>query len=191
MQWSAGLAELLAGARAVCFGTLAQRHPVSRETIQRAVRQAKDALVVFDINLRQQFYSRELIEESLHLSRWLKLNDEELVVLRDVLGLTGATEAATVTALRQRYGLQLIALTRGERGCLVQTPEEQIEVGGVRVQVADTIGAGDAFTAGLLVAVLEGRLVEAATRFANRFAACVAGKPGGTPVVTRAEVEAG
>jgi len=145
---------------------------------------------VLDINLRQQFYARELIEESLHLSSWLKLNDEELVVLRELFGFTGETDAATVTALRQRYGLQLVALTRGERGCLIHTPEEQIEVGGVRVQVADTIGAGDAFTAGLLVAVLEGRSVEAAARFANRFAACVAGKPGGTPVVTRAEVEA-
>jgi len=190
LQWSSGLAELFAGARAVCFGTLAQRHPVSRETIQRAVRQARDGVVVFDINLRQQFFSRELIEESLRLSRWLKMNDEELVVLRDLLGLAGGTEAAMVTGLRQRYGLQLIALTRGERGCLIQTAEEQIEVSGVRVQVADTIGAGDAFTAGLLVSMLERRSVDAAGRFANRFAACVAGKPGGTPVVTRLEVEA-
>jgi fructokinase len=186
---SPDLEKLLAGPRAVCFGTLVQRHPVSRETIQRLVRIAARAIVIFDINLRQSFYSRELIEESLRISSWLKLNDEELVVLRDLLDLAGTTEAETTADLRQRYGLQLIALTRGEHGCLVQTNAELIEVPGVRVQVADTIGAGDAFTAGLLASVLEGRSVGEAAHFANRLAACVAGKQGGTPAVARAEID--
>jgi fructokinase len=190
LQWTDELASLLSTAAAVCFGTLAQRHPVSRATIQQAIRQAAGTVILFDINLRQHFYSRELIEQSLRCSRWVKLNDEELQMLRSLLGLAGATEIQTVSNLRSRYNLELIALTRGERGCLLQTELEQIDLPGIRVKVADTVGAGDAFSAGLLVSILQGDSVSTAARFANRLAACVASKPGGTPVVTRAEIEA-
>src|SRR5262249_51091503 len=157
LTWEAPLETLFSHARAVCFGTLVQRHAVARETVRRALRLARNALVVYDINLRQHFFSREVIEESLTASRWAKLNDEELGTLRNLLGLTGTTESATLADLRRRYDLELAALTRGERGCLVQTADEEIVVPGVPVQVVDTIGAGDSFTAGLLVYALEER----------------------------------
>jgi fructokinase len=189
LAWEDRLASLLKDARAVCFGTLAQRHPVARATIQRAVREAREALVVFDVNLRQHYYSREIIEASLSASRWVKLNEHELPTLRDLLALTGKTDADLLEALRLRYRLELVILTRGEHGCLVRSATEIIDLPGVPVHVVDTVGAGDAFTAGLLASVLEGTPLRAAAVFANRLAARVAAARGATPLLDREELE--
>jgi fructokinase len=188
LAWDDRLEALLSQAQAVCFGTLAQRHVTSRATIQRALRAARNALVVYDINLRQHFYDREVIEASLTASRWAKLNEDELEVLRPLLGLEGTTSSELLASLRRRYDLEVIALTRGERGCLVQAEDEEISVPGVRVQVVDTVGAGDAFTAGLLSGVLEGKALADAAAFANRLAARVAASSGGTPTIRRADL---
>jgi fructokinase len=189
LAWNAGLESLLARARAVCFGTLVQRHATARATVQRILHTAHSALRIYDINLRQQFYSREVIEASLTASDWVKLNEDELIVLRDLLGLSGATDTATLADLRQRYNLELAALTRGERGCLVQTAGEEIDIPGRRVPVVDTVGAGDAFTAGLLVYTLEGKSLAEAAAFANRLAGYVVASAGGTPRLGRSEIE--
>jgi fructokinase len=185
LAWDAGLEALFGQARAACFGTLAQRHTVARATIRRAVAAARGALVVYDVNLRQDFYSPEVIEASLAASRWVKLNEDELGVLRQLFGLAGRTDAESLEELRRRYDLQLAALTRGERGCLVRSGREAVDLPGMPVRVVDTVGAGDAFTAGLVAATLEGRpLAEAADR-ANRLAARVAASAGGTPLGVR------
>jgi fructokinase len=188
LSWGPALEAAASSARAVCFGTLAQRHPTARATVRRALTAARNALVVCDVNLRQHFWSPELVEESFRASRWAKLNDGELAVLAGALGLAGAGESERVAGLRKRYGLELVALTRGAKGCLVQTEDEEVSAPGRPVRVVDTVGAGDAFTAGLLCCVLEGRSVAAAAAFANRFAARVAGSVGGTPRVDRAEL---
>jgi fructokinase len=184
------LLDLVAQAKVVCFGSLCQRAPVSRAAVQRLVRAAGAAIVVCDLNLRQQFYSPEVVEPSLRASRWLKLNDDELRVLAEMFRLPGRRDSAKVANLRKRFGLELVALTRGASGALVQTPDEEVVVPGVPVAVADTVGAGDAFAAGLAVRVLEGATVADAAAFANRLAALVATRPGGTPRIDRAEVEA-
>ncbi len=184
LVWDDALESLCASARAVCFGTLAQRHPVAGATIRRAVAAAGNALVVYDVNLRQDFYDRETIASSLAASRWVKLNEDELQVLRGLLGLAERTPAQALAELRQRYGLELAALTRGERGCLLRSAREEIDVPGIPVRVVDTVGAGDAFTAGLVARVLEGRSLAEAAAFANGLAARVAAAPGGTPVVS-------
>jgi len=189
LAWQPELESVLVHARAVCFGTLIQRHPTARATVERALRSAGNALIIFDVNLRQDFWSREVIEASLRACRWAKLNDSELGVLRDLLGLAGQSEPATLADLRKRYDIELAALTRGEQGCLVQTDDEEVSVPGRKVQVVDTVGAGDAFTAGLLCCVLEGKTVAEAAVFANRLAARVAGSAGGTPTIERGEVE--
>jgi fructokinase len=191
LAWDERLHELCARARAVCFGTLAQRHPAARATIRQALRAAAGAVVVYDINLRQHYHSREIIEDSLSASRWVKLNDDELQQLGDMLGLPGGTASASLAGLRARYGLELAALTRGERGCLVLADGTEIDLPGVPVEVADTVGAGDAFTAGLLAGVLEGKTVADAAAFANRLAARVAASQGGTPLLDRAAIEKG
>lgn len=189
LEWTDELEAKLASARAVCFGTLIQRQPVARATVQRAVRAARKAIVVYDINLRQHYYSRELIEESLGLSRWAKLNDDELEVLTALLGLAGGTPSALLADLRHRYDLEVVALTRGAAGCLVQTRREEVDLPGIPVKVADTVGAGDSFTAALVTYTLEGRNIGEATFYANQLAARVASLPGGTPSILRVEFE--
>ena len=190
LQWDDYMARLLGQALAVCFGTLAQREQASRTSIHRALAAApRDAVIVYDVNLRQQYYSRQVIEASLYAARWAKLNKEELAVLRQLLNLGGGTEWAALTTLRRRYEVELVALTLGEHGCLIQTADEEVAAAGVPTAVVDTIGAGDAFTAGLLACWLEGRPLAEAAAFANRLAARVAASAGGTPRIARAEVE--
>lgn len=189
LAYSAEVEAALAHARVLCFGTLMQRHPVSRAAVQRLVKQAAiQALVVCDINLRQDYYSPEVLETSLLMSRWAKLNEDELGVLRELFGLHGQTTSARLASLRKHFRLELVALTLGERGCLVQSDDEEVSVSGERVQVVDTIGAGDAFTAGLVCGVLEGLEVSDAARLANRLAARVTTARGGTPLIARQEL---
>lgn len=181
LAWDADLEKLFGSARAVCFGTLGQRHPVARDTIRKALATAASALIVYDINLRQPYYNREVIESSLHASSWAKLNEDELTVLRSLLDLRGETVQSALADLRNRYSLELVALTRGANGCLVQTGREEVDLPGIPVKVVDTIGAGDAFTAGLVAMTLEGKSLAQSANFANRLAAKVAGSAGGTP----------
>ncbi len=189
LAWDDRLEALLGQAQTVCFGTLIQRNAGARATVRRALHAAQNALIVYDVNLRGDFFTREVLEESLHASRWVKLNDGELAELKTMFDLVGTSESAIVAQLRTRFGVELVALTRGERGCLVQTADEEVALSGVRVQVVDTIGAGDAFTAGLVCAVLEELSVADAARFANRLAACVAARAGGAPRLERGEIE--
>jgi fructokinase len=186
LDWDDALETLFGNARAVCFGTLAQRHPAARATIRRALAASTDALLVYDVNLRQHFYDKQTIVASLAASRWVKLNEDELLTLTDLLGLGGATPSERLQTLRQHYGLELAALTRGEGGCLLQSDCDEIDLPGIPVRVVDTVGAGDAFTAGLVANVLEGRPLAEAADFANRLAARVAAAAGGTPLVNRA-----
>lgn len=180
---------LFGQAVAVCFGTLVQREPSGRMAVRRALELARNALTVYDVNLRQHFYNRATVEASLRAARWVKLNDDELIVLRTLLQLQGTSATTTLHDLRRRYDLELACLTRGERGALVQTDDEEIDAAGEPVQVVDTVGAGDAFTAGLLATVLEGQPLAAATTFANRLASRVAAAAGGTPIIDRKQVE--
>jgi fructokinase len=169
--WTERLDELARAARAVCFGTLAQRAPETRATVRRFVTRTR-GLIVLDLNLRPPFDSDDVIDASVVLADWLKLNADEAARLAGKWSMDGD-----------------IAVTRGADGCLVWTESEQIDLPGIPVQVADTVGAGDAFTAALLTQHLDGRPLREAARFANAYAAVVASKSGGTPTVTRAEVE--
>jgi fructokinase len=172
IEWGQRLGPLAESARAVCFGTLAQRRPVSRDTIRRFVRQARGSCpIVLDLNLRPTAEDPELVRASLGLADWLKLNEDETRHLPD------------------RIRVPLVCRTRGAEGCELHALGELIDIPGIPVRVADTVGAGDAFTAALLTRHLEGRPLREAARFANAYAAVVASKPGGTPHVERAEVE--
>jgi fructokinase len=181
LEATAATDALARAARVVCFGTLAQRHPVARAAVRRTLAAASRALTVCDLNLRPPFIDRGVIEESLTLSRWLKLNDDELAALGEMIALPAGGESARLAELRRRYGLELVCLTRGGRGCRVQTADAEVDEPGVAVTVVDTVGAGDAFTAALVAATLGGRPLPEAVRRANRLAAAVAASPGATP----------
>ena len=175
------LMELAMRADAVCFGALAQRSDVSRRTIQSFLAATRPScLRVFDVNLRQSFYSREGIETSLQLANVFKINDEELPVVADVLALSG-DETTILSALEKRYSLRMIALSRGEKGSLLFSEGRTSSHTGYSVVVADTVGAGDSFTAALTLGILRGYDLDRINDHANRVASFVCSKAGATP----------
>ena len=168
-------------ADAVCFGSLVQRMN-SRESVLKFVRAMRpDALKVFDINLRQHSYSREILEESLKLADILKINDEEIRIVADMFGL-GDDDAAACRSLIAAYGLRLVILTRGAEGSEVVTADALIPQGVGHVDVVDTVGAGDAFTAAFVVAYLRGESLAEAQRLASETASYVCSRKGAMPI---------
>ena len=141
-------------ANAICFGSLAQRNPTSRAAIQRLVAAAPASTWrVFDINLRQKLYSKEIIEQSLRLANVLKLNDSELPLLADLFDL-GNSPRKQIEQLAEGFSLRLVALTRGPQGSLLFQDGNWSEQSPQAVQVVDTVGAGDSFTAALVMGLL-------------------------------------
>lgn len=168
-------------ADAVCFGSLVQRM-ASRDSVLRFLRATRpEALRVFDINLRQHYYSREVIDESLKLADILKINDEEIRIVADMFGL-GDDDTAACRALIARYGLQLVILTKGADGSEVITEDESFSQKAGKVKVVDTVGAGDSFTAAFVVAYLRGLSLSDAQRLANETAAYVCSCKGAMPL---------
>jgi len=183
-EWTASWEQLMGRAAAVCFGTLAQRSAASRETIHRAVSAAGEAcLVVYDVNLRQQWYDAATIERSLAASRAVKLNDQEVVVLAELLGTGSAEPVAFVQEIQRRYAVEAVCVTRAERGCLLISGDEVVDAPGVAVEMADAVGAGDAFTAAWIVGQLRGWAPARQAAVANRVGALVASRPGAMPPI--------
>jgi fructokinase len=178
--------EALAVARradAVCFGSLAQRCEPSRSTIQQLVAAAPvDALRVFDINLRQKFYSRDVIEDSLRLANVLKLNDDELPILAEMFSLAGSTEHQ-MGRLAQIFDLRLVAFTRGANGSLLWQEGRWSDCPSGPVKVIDTVGAGDSFTAALVLGLLRKMDLDEINHIANDVARYVCSQAGATPAL--------
>ena len=172
-----------ASADAICFGSLAQRNPVSRAAVRKIVSMAdEDALHIFDVNIRQSFYCAEVLRTSLDLANVFKISDEELPVVAGELHLPADADDFAEAAIRD-YDLRLMALTRGANGSVLYMEGDRIEHPGERVKVADTVGAGDAFTAALALGLLhEEELVEISDH-SNHVAAYVCGRSGATPKI--------
>lgn len=179
-------AEALAAARqadAICFGTLAQRNDAAAAAIQRMVTATSDAsLRVFDVNLRQRFYTEAVIRRSLEMANVAKLNEHELEVLARMFHLNGDSRQK-IEHLTRRFDLQLVALTRGENGSLLYRAGRWADRPGGRVKIIDTVGAGDAFTAALVMGLLNGLELEDIHRNAAAIAGYVCSRPGATPVL--------
>lgn len=178
---SGNVLSVMRRADAVCFGTLAQRSKTSQVTIRSLLSAVpNDALRIFDINLRQQYYSGELIESSLAVANVLKINDQELPVVAQLLHLQGRP-SDQMAELAKRYGLRLTALTRGAAGSLLYADGQFSDHPGLSAKVADTVGAGDAFTAMMTLGFLAGWSLEEINRRANELAAYVCSQPGAMP----------
>ncbi|MBS0260748.1 MAG: carbohydrate kinase [Planctomycetes bacterium] len=182
LAWSPALHSLASQTDAVCFGTLGQRSALSRETIRSFVRTVPATAVrVLDINLRPPYWTNAVIEESLPLANIVKLNDTELPVLAQMLGLHGS-DREQLGQLVARYSLRLAALTRGAAGSLlVCNSTEFSDLPGRPTKVVDTVGAGDSFTATLVVGLLRGLPLGTINEWAGRVAAFVCSQAGATP----------
>lgn len=168
--------QVAAHCRAVCFGTLAQRSHVSRATIQAFLDATPaDCLKIFDINLRQQFYSKSIIEESLQHCNILKINDEELEIVRRMCCPTmGEGSAEQVCRhLLDAYQLDLLILTCGTAGSYVFTSDTLSFLETPKVEVADTVGAGDSFTAAFVASILQGKSISESHQIAVQVSAYV------------------
>lgn len=173
--------ERLSATDAVYFGTLAQRHPVARAAIAALLDAAQGALVVCDLNLRPPYYSAETVRDSLARCRALKLNEEELRIVRGLLGQEGKDEEAFLSYLLEAYHFEWICVTLGAQGCILRTPQERVASPGYVCQAVDAVGAGDAFTAALVLRYLEGCPLAEVADFANLVGAYITTQPGATP----------
>lgn len=186
IPYTSALEELAQHTRAVCFGSLAQRSIVSRTTINRfvdAMPHTTDTLVVFDINLRQNFYNKEIISDSLSRCNILKINDEELEIVSRMYDLPDTDFEQKCRALLQTYDLKAVILTCGVNGSYVITSETTSFQPTPKVDVADTVGAGDSFTAAFVASLLHGKNPIEAHKIAVATSAYVCTQKGAMPTL--------
>ena len=172
--------------KAVCFGSLAQRNVVSRNTINSfldAMPRTEDSLVVFDVNLRQGFYNKEILCNSMRRCNILKINDEELVTVSRMFGYPGIDLQDKCWILLGKYNLKMLILTCGINGSYVFTPGNVSFQPTPKVEVAVTVGAGDSFTAAFIASILKGKSVQEAHSRAVRTSAYVCTKKGAMPIL--------
>lgn len=198
IPWTPQIEEIAQNARGVCFGSLAQRNAVSRSTIHKFLDTMSPigTLKVFDINLRQHWYSREIVEESLNRCNVLKLNDEEICTVSDLLGLPSVPYPSVDSPLQlvdfedqcrsimKTYDLQMIILTCGTHGSYVFCEDGRTSFQPTpKVEVADTVGAGDSFTGSFVASLLKGKKMEEAHETAVKVSAFVCTEKGAMPSV--------
>lgn len=186
IPYTARLEALAERTKAVCFGSLAQRNVVSRNTINRfldAMPHDEESLVVFDVNLRQGFYNKEILCNSMKRCNILKINDEELVTVSRMFGYPGIDLQDKCWILLGKYNLKMLILTCGINGSYVFTPGNVSFQPTPKVEVADTVGAGDSFTAAFIASILKGKSVQEAHSRAVQTSAFVCTKKGAMPIL--------
>lgn len=177
--------EIAAQADAVCFGTLAQRNPISAKAIKTFIRATKkDCLKIFDVNLRQNYYSKTIISELLYLTNVLKLNNEEFDILSQMF-LSCREETACLEELISMFCLDYIVLTRGENGSRIFMDNQDSIYKSKPVEVVDSVGAGDSFAAVVALGILKGLGLEKINETANLLASYVCANKGATPVIPK------
>lgn len=184
IPFTAEIEDVAKNCRAVCFGSLAQRSVVSRETIGRFLDATpSDCVKIFDINLRQSFFTKEIIEASMHRCNILKINDEELVVVSRMFGLPDLDEEKRCKQLIKDYDLDILVLTCGTNGSYVFTADKSYYQPTPKVEVADTVGAGDSFTGSFCAALLKGKSIPEAHELAVKVSAFVCTQNGAMPTL--------
>lgn len=183
IDFTEDLAAIARDCCAVCFGSLAQRSAISRDTIERFLDMmpSEGTYRIFDINLRQQFYTKEIIEHSLTRCNVFKINDEELEIVSGMFNLVGDVESRC-KELMSRYGVDILILTCGTDGSYIfASAGERSFLPTPKVEVADTVGAGDSFTAAFIAGLLQGKSIADAHRQAVDLSAYVCSCEGAMP----------
>lgn len=184
IPFTTDLKSLAQRTTAVCFGSLAQRSSVSRATINRFIDEMpkeKDTLIVFDVNLRQGFFTKKILDQSMKKCNVLKINDEELIVISRLLGYPGTDLRSKCRALLDRYHLRMLILTCGVNGSHIFTSGDISYQATPEIEVADTVGAGDSFTAAFVSSIIRGMSVSEAHRRAVDLSAYVCTQAGAMP----------
>jgi fructokinase len=190
LHWTPDWDRLAGTADAICFGSLAQRSEPSRVTIRKFLAATKPATVkVFDVNLRQSFYSHDVLSESMKLADIVKVNEDELPKIMSLSELPHKDERSSAQKLLRHYDLDVVCVTRGGRGSLLVRDDHVSEHPGFKVRVADTVGSGDAFTAGLVHEYLHGASLGLMNEVANLVGAWVASEVGAMPSPKRGALE--
>lgn len=186
IPYTARLEFLAEKTKAVCFGSLAQRSVVSRNTINRfldAIPDENEPLIVFDVNLRQGFYNKEILCNSMKRCNVLKINDEELVTVSRMFGYPGIDLQDKCWILLGKYNLKMLILTCGINGSYVFTPGNVSFQPTPHVEVADTVGAGDSFTAAFIASIVKGKSIAEAHKTAVDVSAFVCTQNGAMPIL--------
>ena len=186
IPYTPALEDLAKHCTAACFGSLAQRSETSRKTIYRfldAMPQGEGTYKIFDINLRQGFFTKEIITESIKRCNILKINDEELITVSRLFGYPGIDLENKCWLLLGKYNLKMLILTCGVNGSYVFTPGEVSFLDTPKVEVADTVGAGDSFTGAFVASILKGKSVREAHERAVKVSAYVCTQNGAMPVL--------
>jgi fructokinase len=198
LEFSDELRRVARTCDAVCFGTLGQRSPQAHETIVQFLQEARQAVRLFDVNLRQDFFSAEVVERSAALATVVKVNEQELPTIDRLIGLYGTEVSGTtsqdqqVRTLCERFALDAVVVTRGAAGTVLYTAAgktERAPAGYPPHPEADSVGAGDACAAGILMGMLLGWPAGRIVDLANSAGAYVASQPGATPALPRALLE--
>jgi fructokinase len=184
------LLQAASNADCLCFGTLAQRSSTSRKTLTAMIEQSPQSLKILDINLRKDCYSRESVTSSLKKSDIMKLNDEELAEMAEMLSLSGSTMPDYCRQLLDKWPLTYCLVTLGDKGVFAASKQgEQIHVPGYKVRLADALGSGDAFTAGFINKLLRGETLAHGCEFGNIMGAIVATQMGATAGVNKEDID--
>ena len=178
------LKEIAANTKAACFGSLAQRSETSRNSILAFLdAMPSDALRIFDINLRQKWYTEEVIKTSLQKANVLKINDDELLIIQRMFGYIDITQENTCRLIMRDYQLDMLILTCGDKGSYIFTKDEMSYLSTNDIKVVDTVGAGDSFTASFIASILQGKTILEAHRIAVNVSAFVCSQEGATPII--------
>lgn len=184
IPFTAEMEALAHRTKTVCFGSLAQRNTISRTTINRFLDCVPEtALKIFDINLRQHFYTLELIEHALSRCNILKINDDEIIIVGQLFGWESKSELEICNQLLHSCDLEIVVLTKGTEGSYVVTQNETSFRPTPLVEVADTVGAGDSFTAAFVSSLLHGQSISDAHLFAVDVSAFVCTQHGAMPLL--------
>ena len=190
LEWNSDWQQLAVEADAVCFGSLAQRSKQSGATIRQFLTATTERTVkVFDVNLRQSYYCAEILSESMRLADIVKLNDEELPKLMSLIKISHKDEKTSAQRLIRDFDLKVVCITRGSNGSLLVQRDQVSEHPGFHVRVADTVGSGDAFTAGMVHEYLHGAPLDLMNEVANLVGAWVASEVGAMPTPKRGALE--
>ena len=177
------LKEIAANTKAACFGSLAQRSETSRNSIFAFLdAMPSNALRIFDINLRQNWYTEEVIKMSLQKANVLKINDDELLIIQRMFGYIDITQENTCRLIMRDYQLDMLILTCGDKGSYIFTKDEMSYLSTNDIEVVDTVGAGDSFTASFIASMLKGKTIHEAHRIAVNVSAFVCTQEGATPI---------